>query len=359
MFGIDINNLQNTVNGGTFGQPTNQYQTSSNATNPNQTSWMQPVSNSDSTLRQAPSISGPSQPPSGNTGVSGYGTGNPGSSGQIPQGDGTALSAIGQGWRTGNNSLSWYADDQNYGKMFPGDNSGQQQQNQNAPTYGSFTQVGGFDQGKLNDPNKHDPKYDWERARQIAGGGGDLSGAINYYNSHLANGEQPARWMGGDKVDFGAGVGPVDVLIGSKAGINQDWWNPLTGDSSNPSGQPNSNFGGTPTPDQQQYNPSMTQSRQAMFRKMDPYMQNRLSQINPAVRQMYGQPIYNNMPVNPPSGGNVVPGMNPNNSILTAPIVGRGYNDPTFNAQPDPRMMQVLNQMWSGTYRPPNYGMPQ
>lgn len=312
MFGININDLQNKVNYAYSAQPgagQNQYQTGS-LQNPDQTSWMAPSSNSDSTLKQG-SVSAPSNP-SANTGISGGGGAS-----QIPAGDGTAISAVNNGWSqdSGNN------------------------QNTNAPTYGSFTQVGGFDQGKLNDPNKHDPKYDWERARQIAGGGGDLSAAVNYYNSHLSNGEQAAKWLGGDKVDFGAGVGPVDVLIGSKAGINQDWWNPLTGDSGSAGNGGNINtpsFGASPN---QGASSNFANNAQARFRLLDPAMQQRIAQ-NFAVRQVVNG---NQMPIN----------FNYNNPNQGPPQYQYG------SMQPSPQVANTLQQMWNGTFRPPNAGMPQ
>ena len=91
----------------------------------------------------------------------------------------------------------------------------------------SYTALPGWDQGKLNDPNKHDPKYDWARTIADVGGFGagsrnNLQPFVDAYNQKYGGG---AKVTGDDTVDFGDGYGPIDVLTSG----GQAWWNPTTG----------------------------------------------------------------------------------------------------------------------------------
>lgn len=97
-----------------------------------------------------------------------------------------------------------------------------------APTYGSYTPTAGWDTTKLQDPNKHDPKYDWLRSEQAVGSNQDLQKVIDYYNSNYGQYDPQASLVAGshDQVNFGADYGNIDVL-GDQEGARFNWWNPV------------------------------------------------------------------------------------------------------------------------------------
>lgn len=67
----------------------------------------------------------------------------------------------------------------------------------------------GFDSGKLNDPNKHDAKYDFAR---IASNYPPTPAGLQQAMAQIKQAYPNAQLIGDDKVDFGDGYGPVDVI---------------------------------------------------------------------------------------------------------------------------------------------------
>lgn len=99
------------------------------------------------------------------------------------------------------------------------------------PPEGGWQSHLGWDTGKLNDPNKHDAKYDWLRAVQMAGGNKDLNKVVDIYNKIGGQYGESAKYSGtGDKVDFTGGNenGSVDVLF-DQEGKREDLWAPQGG----------------------------------------------------------------------------------------------------------------------------------
>lgn len=102
---------------------------------------------------------------------------------------------------------------------------------------GGWQATAGWDTNKLNDPNKHDAKYDWLRAVQLAGGNKDLNKVVDIYNQIGQPYGQSASYSGsGDKVKFSGGNenGLVDVLL-DQEGKRGDLWLPV-GDGSDGGG---------------------------------------------------------------------------------------------------------------------------
>lgn len=95
------------------------------------------------------------------------------------------------------------------------------------PTYGSYTNQAGWDNTKLQNPDKHDPKYDWLRSVQSVGGNTDLQKAVDYYNTNFGQYNPKASVVGGsnDQVNFGGNYGNVDVLF-DQEGARKDLWAP-------------------------------------------------------------------------------------------------------------------------------------
>jgi hypothetical protein len=84
----------------------------------------------------------------------------------------------------------------------------------------------GFDYVKLNDPNHTTPKYVFARATQDvtlpfdrASRSAGLQSITDYVKQH---GYANATVTGHDSIDFGDGMGSVDVLTGD----GQWWWGP-------------------------------------------------------------------------------------------------------------------------------------
>lgn len=97
----------------------------------------------------------------------------------------------------------------------------------------TYNPVEGWDTGKLNDPNrtagiggKADAKYDFMRWVQNTGiTGAQARGNLNRFTDdpNMRALYPNARVVGDDKIDFGDGFGPVDVIRGSDQGW---WWGP-------------------------------------------------------------------------------------------------------------------------------------
>lgn len=114
------------------------------------------------------------------------------------------------------------------------------------PPEGGWQSHLGWDTGKLNDPNKHDAKYDWLRAVQMAGGNKDVGKVVDIYNKIGGQYGEKASYSGaGDKVNFQGGnqSGDVDVLF-DQEGKREDLWAPIEQGGGGGTPAPN----GTPGP---------------------------------------------------------------------------------------------------------------
>ena len=86
----------------------------------------------------------------------------------------------------------------------------------------------GWDPGKLNDPGKRNAKYDFMRAVQELGtvrqesARGNLQPIVQYMIDRMGYDPSKIRVTSDDKIDFGDGYGPVDVLTSG----GQWWWQP-------------------------------------------------------------------------------------------------------------------------------------
>lgn len=90
-----------------------------------------------------------------------------------------------------------------------------------------YTPLAGWEQSKLNDPTKHNTKYDFGRAAQDYGQPiqrGNLQGLVDYYNQSYGG---HAKTAGDDSIDFGESYGPVDILNGN--GDSLQWYVPGQG----------------------------------------------------------------------------------------------------------------------------------
>ena len=265
MFGIDPASIYNKIQDAQQTQP-NQF-SDGNMQNPDNTSWMQP---------SQPTIQAPSQP-NGNTGFAGNATEIAEARNQQPPmlqpGNGTAIDAVNYGWMmpsfdfgsgirnpwsgergiwnsprlapgetyesTGNfppGAGDWSESMrqewlQKYGKNNQKQPVQQNQQQQQGPTFGTYQGQAGWDTAKLNDPNKHDPKYDWLRAVQSVGNNKDMNAVVDFYNKNYGANNGNAKFLGGDLVDFGGGVGPVDVLF-DQENKRENLWAPQWANSS-------------------------------------------------------------------------------------------------------------------------------
>lgn len=84
------------------------------------------------------------------------------------------------------------------------------------PTGGGYTGIQGFDYAKLSNPNYVDAKYSAALrtfSQGLASGvqlsRGNLGGMVTYAQQH---GNPTAQAVGDDKIDFGDGQGPIDVI---------------------------------------------------------------------------------------------------------------------------------------------------
>lgn len=95
----------------------------------------------------------------------------------------------------------------------------------------TYNDMSGWDTGKLNDPTrtggqtgKLDAKYDFARTIQNKGiTGAQLRGNLNLITDdpQMRQMYPNMRAIGDDKIDFGDGAGPVDLVRGSDQGL---WW---------------------------------------------------------------------------------------------------------------------------------------
>jgi hypothetical protein len=99
----------------------------------------------------------------------------------------------------------------------------------------------GFDSGKLNDPNKHDPKYDFAR---IASNYPPTPAGLQQAMAQIKQAYPNAQQIGNDKVDFGDGYGPVDVI--RAAGDGGKAWQFQGQDASGATGATAAPSGGDP-----------------------------------------------------------------------------------------------------------------
>lgn len=93
-----------------------------------------------------------------------------------------------------------------------------------AVTRTNYTPIAGWEQSKLNDPAKHNTKYDFGRSAQDytgAYGRGNLQGLVDFYNTSYGG---HAHTVGDDSIDFGESYGPIDVLNGH--GDTLQWYVP-------------------------------------------------------------------------------------------------------------------------------------
>ena len=92
----------------------------------------------------------------------------------------------------------------------------------------TYTDYPGWDPGKLNDPKKRNAKYDFMRAVQELGtvrqesARGNLQPIVQYMIDRMGYDPSKIRVTSDDKIDFGDGYGPVDVLTSG----GQWWWQP-------------------------------------------------------------------------------------------------------------------------------------
>jgi hypothetical protein len=100
--------------------------------------------------------------------------------------------------------------------------------------------VEGVDAGKWSDPNKHDPKYD---VLHLLAQYGSLDAALPEIQKLYPN----AKKVGGDAIDMGDGVGPVDIQRDSDHG-GPFHWEPVSGaaDQSAASSAPVTTTGSSP-----------------------------------------------------------------------------------------------------------------
>lgn len=154
---------------------------------------------------QVPPLAGPSGVPyNGNTGIAG-----PGGGAGVPHLDPTHPGFYTDGTPAGPQTVT---------QPPPG------QTPPTAPRAHS-TAPSGWDQGKWDDPTKHDPKYDWAHLVMDAGGTINNQNMPDLVRQIQALYPQ-ATWDGGDHIDFHDGVGPVDVWLASGTGSGGPGWIP-------------------------------------------------------------------------------------------------------------------------------------
>lgn len=88
----------------------------------------------------------------------------------------------------------------------------------------TYNSMAGWDDTKLNDLSHQTAKYDFARAMQTLGGSaGSYRGHLGTIASFLnGRGYPNAKAVGDDKIDFGDGYGPIDVITGG----GEWWWGP-------------------------------------------------------------------------------------------------------------------------------------
>jgi len=87
----------------------------------------------------------------------------------------------------------------------------------------TYQQYAGWDTGKLNDPNHQTTKYNFMRTVQQLGIPANSPGVLNAVADYMRNHGYPGtQVVGRDKIDFGDGFGPIDVVVGSQTS-NPSW----------------------------------------------------------------------------------------------------------------------------------------
>ena len=109
-----------------------------------------------------------------------------------------------------------------------------------------YTTMPGWDTGKLNTLTKQTAKYDFARAVQTLGGSaasyrGNLDKIAQFLKTR---GYPTARAMGDDKIDFGDGAGPIDVITSGGSW----WWSGDAGPAAGVVDGGGSETGAGPTP---------------------------------------------------------------------------------------------------------------
>lgn len=238
----------------------NQYLTGNPSTDNNaQTSWMNPDSSSEGGWNTGNIAQQQSNPPS-----------------QVS--NGTMLGSI----AAGNSNSFW-----NPSGRPPIQSQDSQSQMNTQPQSGNIGQFipQGYDQGKWNDPNKHDPKYDVGRilSKYPPGPQGLQQAAPELQQLGF-------RVIGKDKI-VGADGFPIDVGQGFSGGMENGspmnwWWNPSNPGDWNQQGMQN-------------------QSMLAQQNQQNPFMQNnqmnQIWQMLQGQRQQFGNQEFN------PTGGQINP----------------------------------------------------
>ena len=87
-----------------------------------------------------------------------------------------------------------------------------------------YTDMAGFVTSKLNDPSAMSDKYQWGRAVQEHPDwlqAGNLQQLVDYYNTKSGD---KARVIDNDEIDFGPGIGIIDVIQGANSGNPTAYW---------------------------------------------------------------------------------------------------------------------------------------
>ena len=92
-----------------------------------------------------------------------------------------------------------------------------------------YAPIPGFDLGKLMNSTHENPKYSPAVrvfsqaicAGNLQPGAAGLQSIVAYAQ---ARGFGDAKVVGDDRIDFGDGVGPVDVITSAQSGVNMGWW---------------------------------------------------------------------------------------------------------------------------------------
>jgi len=101
------------------------------------------------------------------------------------------------------------------------------------PTYANTP---GWENTKLNDPMHTSVKYQFQRTVQDMGlSGAQARGNLQPIVERMKTNYPNAQVVGDDKIDFGDGYGPIDVIQG---GSNAWWWGPSGGGTTSPTNRP-------------------------------------------------------------------------------------------------------------------------
>lgn len=120
--------------------------------------------------------------------------------------------------------MSWMGND-DFARQIAG--SAEAQAHGRGETYQrDYNPMGGWVEGKLDDPKHQSVKYQYGRAVQEWGTPtrGNLEPLVQYFNARYG---AQARVVGPDQIDFGDGYGPVDVIQASHTDNPLPWFNPI------------------------------------------------------------------------------------------------------------------------------------